>query len=75
MHKLTANVGVEPRSIRDDDLTMLAFIFFAALIGGLLMYLLGSNAKVVRIGEMLLFSAILAVLITIAPAAVKILHG
>ncbi len=54
---------------------MLAFIFFAALIGGLLMYLLGSNAKVVRIGEMLLFSAILAVLITIAPAAVKILHG
>ena len=54
---------------------MLAFIFIAALIGGLLMYLLASNAKVQRIGEMLLFSAILGLLLTIAPAAVKLLHG
>lgn len=50
-------------------------IFFAALIGGLLMYLLSTNAKVARIGEMLLFSSILALLITVAPAAVAKLHG
>jgi uncharacterized membrane protein len=54
---------------------MLALIFIIALIAGLFMYLLSANAKVVRIGEMLLFSSILALLITIPPAAVKLLHS
>ena len=39
------------------------------------MYLLSTNAKVVRIGEMLLFSSILALLIAVAPATVAKLHG
>ena len=51
-------------------------IFFAALIGGLLMYLLcTNNPKAQRIGEMLLFSSILALLIAVAPAALVKLHG
>ena len=50
-------------------------IFFAALIGGLLMYLLCTNPKAQRIGEILLFSSILALLIAVAPAAVAKLHG
>lgn len=51
-------------------------IFFAALIGGLLMYLLCTkDSKAQRIGEMLLFSSFLALLITVAPAAVAKLHG
>ena len=55
---------------------MLTIIFLAALLGGLLMYLLSSNAKVVRIGEMLLFSSILALLIAVAPTvATKLAHG
>jgi len=53
---------------------MLAFIFIATLVAGLLMFLLCKD-KLQRIGEMLLFSSILAILITIAPAAVKILHS
>jgi hypothetical protein len=53
----------------------MAYLLIAALIGGLLMYLLCSNAKAVRIGEMLLFSSILALLIAIAPATVHLLHG
>jgi len=57
------------------DQSMLALIFIIALIAGLFMYLLSANAKVVRIGEMLLFSSILALLITIPPAAVKLLHS
>jgi hypothetical protein len=54
----------------------MAFIFIVAFIAGLFMYLLPtSNAKVTRIGEMLLFSSFLALLITVAPAAVaKLLH-
>lgn len=53
----------------------MAYILIIALIAGLLMYLLASNAKTVRIGEMLLFSAILALLIAVAPGTVaKFLH-
>lgn len=54
---------------------MLGSILIIALIAGLFMYLLSSNAKVVRIGEMLLFSSILALLVALAPATVKLLHG
>jgi hypothetical protein len=52
-------------------------IFFGALIGGLLMYMLCTkNVKAQRIGEMLLFSSILALLIAVTPTAVaKLLHG
>jgi hypothetical protein len=42
-------------------------LLIAALIGG--------RSKAVRIGEMLLFSSILALLIAIAPATVHLLHG
>jgi len=54
----------------------MAFIFIIAFIAGLFMYLLPStNAKITRIGEMLLFSSFLALLIAVAPAAVaKFLH-
>jgi Zn-dependent protease with chaperone function len=47
---------------------MLAYLLILALVGGLLMYLLSSNAKVARIGEILFFSAVLALLIALAPA-------
>ena len=54
----------------------MAFIFVIAFIAGLFMYLLPStNAKVTRIGEMLLFSCILSVLIAVAPTAIaKLVH-
>ncbi len=54
----------------------MAFIFVIAFIAGLFMYLLPStNAKVTRIGEMLLFSCILSALIAVAPTAVaKLFH-
>ena len=54
---------------------MTSYILLIALIAGLLMYLLSTNAKVVRIGEMLLFSSILALLIALAPSTVAKLHG
>jgi hypothetical protein len=53
----------------------MAYVLIAALIAGLLMYLLCSGAKAVRIGEMLLFSSILALLIALAPLTVARLHG
>jgi ammonia channel protein AmtB len=55
---------------------MLLFIYLAALIGGLLIYMLGSkNPKVEKIGLLLLASSILAGLIAIAPGAMaKLLH-
>lgn len=53
----------------------MAYILIVALIAGLLMYFLCSNAKAARIGEMLLFSSILALLIALAPATVKMLHS
>ena len=51
------------------------YLLIAALIGGLLMYLLCTNQKAIRIGEILLFSSILALLIALAPATVAKLHG
>ncbi len=54
---------------------MLGSILIVAFIAGLFMYLLSANAKVVRIGEILLASSILALLIALAPATVKLLHG
>ena len=57
------------------DQAMASYILIIALIAGLLMYLLSTNAKAVRIGEMLLFSSILALLIALAPSTVAKLHG
>ena len=54
---------------------MQAVLPLLALVVGLLMYVLASNAKVSRVGEMLLFSSILAILIAVAPATVRLLHG
>ena len=54
----------------------MAYLLIVALIAGLLMYLLCTNGKAQRIGEMLLFSSILALLIAVTPTAVaKLLHG
>ena len=53
----------------------MAYVLIIALIAGLLMYLLCTNAKAQRIGEMLLFSAILALLVALAPATVRLLNG
>jgi len=52
------------------DRDMTSYLLIVALIAGLLMYLLSSNTKVARIGEMILFSSILALLIALAPATV-----
>ena len=57
------------------DQAMESYLLLIALIAGLLMYLLSTNAKVARIGEMLLFSSILALLIALAPSTVAKLHG
>ena len=57
------------------DQAMASYLVLIALIAGLLMYLLSTNAKVARIGEMLLFSSILALLIALAPSTVARLHG
>jgi hypothetical protein len=55
---------------------MLGSLLIIALVAGLFLYLYPfTNAKVVRIGEMLLFSSILALLIATAPATVKLLHS
>ena len=54
---------------------MQSYLLLVALIAGLLMYLLSTNAKVVKIGEMLLFSSILALLIALAPTTVRLLNG
>ncbi len=53
----------------------MAYVLIIALVVGLLMFVLGSNAKVQRIGEMMLFSSILALLIALAPSTVRLLHG
>lgn len=53
----------------------MSYILLVALVGGLLMYLLCANAKAARIGEMLLFSSILALLIALAPTTLHLLHG
>jgi len=57
---------------------MASYLLLIALIAGLLMFLLpaeAANTKRVRIGEMLLFSSILALLIALAPTTVKLLHS
>jgi len=51
----------------------MSYILIVTLIAGLLMYLLSPNAKVVRIGEMMLFSSILALLIAVAPATLRLM--
>jgi len=53
----------------------MAYLTLAALIGGLLMYLLCANSKAAEIGRMLFFAAVLALLIALAPATVHVLHG
>jgi hypothetical protein len=53
----------------------MSYLLLAALIGGLLMFLLCTNSKAARIGEMLLFSSILALLIALAPSTIHVLHG
>ena len=55
---------------------MLKILLLLAMIAGLLMYLLPTtNAKITRIGELLLFSSILALLIAVAPLTVALLQG
>jgi hypothetical protein len=49
---------------------MVAWIPLIALIVGILMYALASNAKVAEIGRLLFFAAFLALLIVMAPATV-----
>jgi hypothetical protein len=51
----------------------MAYILLIALIGGLLMFVLSSNAKAVRIGEILMGASILAFLIAVAPLTVRLL--
>jgi hypothetical protein len=51
----------------------MSYILIIALIAGLLMYLLCSQAKAQEIGRMLLFSSILAFLIAVAPLTVRLL--
>jgi len=53
----------------------MAYLLLAALIGGLLMYLLCSNSKAAEIGRMMFFASILALLIALAPSTVHVLHG
>ena len=54
---------------------MPATIFIVAFIAGLLMFLRPAGTKVQRIGEMILFAAIFALLIALAPSVVKLLHA
>lgn len=54
---------------------MLAYLLLATLLGGLLMYLLGKGTKTPRIGELLFFASVLALLIALAPLTVAKLHG
>jgi hypothetical protein len=51
------------------------YVLILTLVAGLLMYLLCANAKAQEIGRMMLFSSILAFLIAVAPATVRLLHG
>lgn len=53
----------------------MAYILLAALVGGLLLYLLATSAKAVEIGRMLFFAAVLALLVALAPSTVHLLHG
>jgi hypothetical protein len=53
----------------------MSYLLLAALIGGLLMYLLCANAKAIEIGRMLFFASVLALLIALAPLTAHLLHG
>ena len=55
---------------------MLKILVLLAMVAGLLMYLLPTtNAKITRIGEILLASSILALLIAAAPLTLALLQG
>lgn len=55
---------------------MLAYLLIGTLLGGLLMFLLcTNNQKAARIGELLFFASILALLIALAPSTIAKLHG
>jgi hypothetical protein len=55
---------------------MLPYLLLATLVGGLLMFLLCTkNLKAARIGELLFFASVLALLIALAPSTVAKLHG
>jgi riboflavin transporter FmnP len=51
----------------------MAYILIVVLVAGLLMYLLTGD-KAQEIGRMMLFAAILALLIALAPATVRMFH-
>jgi len=50
------------------------FITIIALVVGLLLYLLASNSKAQDIGRILFFTAVLALLIALAPASARLFH-
>lgn len=55
---------------------MLAYLLLGTLVGGLLMFLLCTkNVKAARVGELLFFASVLALLIVLAPATVAKLRG
>lgn len=57
---------------------MMPYLLIAALIGGLLMYLLCDLAKypkAAEVGRLLFFAAVVALLIALAPATVAKLHS
>lgn len=55
----------------------MSYLFLSALIGGLLMYLLGlkSYPRAAEVGRILFFVTALGLALTLAPAAVKLLQG
>ena len=53
----------------------MSYILIIALVAGLLMYLLCSQPKAQEIGRMMLFAAMLALLIAVAPATLHLFHG
>ena len=52
----------------------MAYALILAFVAGLLMFLLCAGDKK-EIGKMLFFASILALLIALAPATVRLLHG
>lgn len=56
------------------DRRMTSAITIIALVVGLLLYLLASNSKAQDIGRILFFSAVLALLIALAPASLRFFH-
>lgn len=49
----------------------MAYIVLIAIISGLLMYLLSSNAKAQELGRMIFVTSILALFIALAPLTVR----